>query len=164
MGTILLNYTGSEAIDIIKTYYPQDWKKKLESKKTHLIKLSNIHKVSIEKAYRKFIMPRAGQEETIVFFAALSELIKLEKMPTKQKKDRVLELEVKRERVAEQIFALENPSNIISYEDKKILRAHYTQLQQDATAEINELVNSFEVVEPQLIIHQPGLFDAKFNS
>lgn len=60
MGTIILNYTGSEAIEIIKTYYPEDWKQKLETKKSALIKLSNTHKVSIEKAYRKIIMPRAG--------------------------------------------------------------------------------------------------------
>lgn len=163
MGTIILNYTGSEAIEIIKTYYPQYWKQRLEAKKSALIKLSNQHKVSIEKAYRKFIMPRAGQEESIVFFAALSQLLNLQKMQPKEKTARILELEEKRERVKEQIIALENTSNIISYEDKKILRAHYTQLQQDATSEINELVNSFEVVEPQLIIHQPGLFDTQLN-
>jgi len=164
MGTIILNYSGSEAIEIIQTYYPQDWKKRLDAKKSALIKLSNTHKVSIEKAYRKFIMPRAGQEETIVFFAALSQLLKLEKMQPKQKTERVLELEAKRERVAEQIIALEQPSNSISYEDKKILRAHYCKLQQESTAEINELINSFEVIEPRLIIHQPGLFDASINS
>jgi hypothetical protein len=164
MGTISLHYTGSEALEIIKSYYPQDWKQRLDTKKSALIKLSNTHKVCIEKAYRKFIMPRAGQEESIVFFAALCELLKLVKMKPNEKSNRVLELEEKKAKVAEQIFALEKLSNTISYEDKKMLRSHYSKLQQETTSEINELINSFEVIEPQLIIHQPGLFDSQFNS
>lgn len=162
MGTIKLQYTGTEAVEIIKNYYPQDWQKRIEEKKKALLKLSNNHKITLEKAYRKFIIPVAGNQESILFFAALSELIKLEKMTSKTKSIKVLELEDKRSTVADQIFALEN-CKIISYEDKKILRGYYTKLQQETTTEINELVNSFEVVEPQLIIHQPGLFDTSIN-
>jgi hypothetical protein len=164
MGTIKLQYTGTEAVEILKNYYPTDYKQRIESKKQKLIKLSSLHKVSIEKAYRKFILPRAEQEESIVFFAALSELIKMNKMQPKEKSERVLELEAKREQVIEQIIALESISNTISYEDKKMLRGYYTRLQQEATAEINQLIKSFEVIEPQLIIHQPGLFDAGINN
>ena len=84
-------------------------------------------------------------------------------MTSKDKSTKVLELEAKRESAAEQIVALEN-CKITSYEDKKILRGYYTKLQQETTTEINELLKSFEVIEPQLIIHQPGLFDASVNS
>lgn len=162
MGELIFKYTGTEAVDIIKTYYPQDWQKILEEKKKALLKLSNNHKITLEKAYRKFIIPVAGNQETIVFFAALSELLKLNKMQPKEKSTKVLELEENRENVANQIIALEK-QNIISYEDKKMLRGYYTKLQHEFTTEINELLKSFEVVEPQLIIHQPGLFDTSIN-
>lgn len=164
MATITLQYTGDEAVEILKNYYPIDFKQRIESKKQKLIKISTLHKVTIENAYKKFILPRAEQEESIVFFAALSELIKFNQMQPKAKTERVLELEAQREKVKEQIIALESISNTISYEDKKILRAHYTKLQQESAAEINELIKSFEVIEPKLIIHQPGLFDAGINS
>lgn len=162
MAAFKLQYTGTEAVDMIKNYYPQDWQQRIEVKKRALILLSKRENISLEKAYRKYIIPVAGNQESIVFFAALSEMIKLQKMTSKDKSTKVIELEVKRENVAEQIIALEN-CKIISYEDKKILRGHYTKLQQETTTEINELINSFEVVEPQLIIHQPGLFDAQPN-
>jgi len=164
MGTIKLQYTGTEAVEILKTYYPNDYKQRIESKKQKLIKLSSVHKVSIEKAYKKFILPRAEQEESIVFFAALSELIKMNKMQPKEKSERVLELEAKREQVIQQIIGLESISNTISYEDKKMLRGYYSRLQQETSQEIDELIKSFEVIEPQLIIHQPGLFDAGINN
>lgn len=163
MGTFKLQYTGTEAVDMIKNYYPQDWQQRIEAKKQALIKLAKRENISLEKAYRKFIIPVAGNQESIVFFAALSEMLKLQKMTSKDKSTKVLELEAKRESVAEQIVALEN-CKITSYEDKKILRGYYTKLQQETTTEINELLKSFEVVEPQLIIHQPGLFDASVNS
>ena len=162
MGAFKLQYTGTEAVDMIKNYYPQDWQQRIEAKKRALILLSKRENISLEKAYRKFIIPVAGNQESIVFFAALSEMLKLQKMTSKDKSTKVIELEVKRENVAEQIIALEN-CKIISYEDKKILRGHYTKLQQETTTEINELINSFDVIEPKLIIHQPGLFDAQAN-
>lgn len=162
MGAFKLKYTGTEAVDMIKNYYPNDWQQKIEAKKRALFLLSKRENISLEKAYRKFIIPVAGNQESIVFFAALSEMIKLQKMTSKDKSTKVIELEAKRENVAEQIIALEN-CKIISYEDKKILRGHYTKLQQETTTEINELLKSFEVIEPQLIIHQPGLFDAQLN-
>ncbi len=162
MAAFKLQYTGTEAVDMIKNYYPQDWQQRIEVKKRALILLSKRENISLEKAYRKYIIPVAGNQESIVFFAALSEMIKLQKMTSKDKSTKVIELEVKRENVAEQIIALEN-CKIISYEDKKILRGYYTKLQQETTTEINELINSFDVVEPKLIIHQPGLFDAQPN-
>ena len=162
MGTFKLQYTGPAAVDMITNYYPQDWQQRIEVKKRALILLSKRENISLEKAFRKYIIPVAGNQESIVFFAALSEMIKLQKMTSKDKSTKVIELEGKRENVAEQIIALEN-CKIISYEDKKILRGYYTKLQQETTTEINELINSFEVVEPQLIIHQPGLFDAQPN-
>ena len=162
MGTFKLQYTGTEAVDMIKNYYPQDWQNRIEAKKQALIKLANREKITLEKAYRKFIIPVAGNQESIVFFAALSEMLKLQKMTPKDKSTKVLELESKRKSVAVQIVAIEN-CKITSYEDKKILRGYYTKLQQETTTEINELLKSFEVVEPQLIIHQPGLFDTSIN-
>lgn len=152
------SYTGTEAVEIIKFYYPQDWQKRLEAKKQALNNLAYRHKISIEKAYRKFIIPVAENQESIMFFAALSQLINTRKMFPKEKTDEVLRLEDIRENIKNQMVALEQ-STITSEQDKKILRAYYVKIQEENTVKITDLINSFEVIEPQLIIHQPGLFD-----
>lgn len=152
------SYTGTEAVEIIKFYYPQDWQKRLEAKKQALNNLASRHKISIEKAYRKFIIPVAENQESIMFFAALSLLINTRKMFPKEKTDEVLRLEDVRENIKIQMVALEQ-STITSEQDKKILRAYYVKIQEENTVKITDLINSFEVIEPQLIIHQPGLFD-----
>lgn len=158
MGTMSFTYTGTEAVDIIKNYYPQDWQKRIETKKKKLNDLASRHNISIEKAYRKFIIPVAEHEENIMFFAALSELVKTRKMFPKEKTEEVLRLEEVRENIKTQMVALEQ-SSFTSAEDKKMLRAYYTKTQEENTMKINDLINSFDVIEPQLIIHQPGLFD-----
>ena len=158
MGTVIFKYTGQEAIEIVKSYYPQCWIQKLETKKTTLLKLAERHNIAIEKAYEKFIMPVAQTEEKIVFFAALADLLKTKKMQPREKADEVLKLEEIRENVANQMVALEH-SDFTNFNDKKMLRAYYSKIQNENTHKINELINSFEVVDAELIIHQPGLFD-----
>lgn len=152
------SYTGTEAVDIIKNYYPQDWQKRLETKKKALNDLASRHNISIEKAYRKFIIPVVENQESIIFFAALSELVKTREMFPKEKKDEVLRLEEVRENITKQMVALEQ-SSFTGPEDKKMLRAYYSKVQEENTTKINDLINSFEVIEPNLIIPQPGLFD-----
>lgn len=159
---ITFQYTGTEALEMIKQYYPNDWLLKINRSKNSLINLSKSHNISLQKAYTKFILPRAIEGEGILFFAALCQLVSLEKMTNSDKATKAIELQNKREQTANQIVALEENKSI-SYEDKKILRGYYTKLQQTHTAEINELINSFEVVELKLIIHQPGLFDQQIN-
>lgn len=158
MGTMSFSYTGTEAVDIIKNYYPQDWQKRLETKKKALNDLASRHNISIEKAYRKFIIPVVENQESIIFFAALSELVKTREMFPKEKKDEVLRLEEVRENITKQMVALEQ-SSFTGPEDKKMLRAYYSKVQEENTTKINDLINSFEVIEPNLIIPQPGLFD-----
>jgi hypothetical protein len=160
---VVFQYTGTEAVEMIKQFYPKDWLEKINRTKNALISLSKKHNLPVDKAYTKFILPVAIEAESILFFAALSQLVKLEKMNNSDKASKVLQLEEKRGNVASQIVALEN-SNKTSYEDKEILRGYYANVQQEVTAEINELINSFEVVEPKLIIHQPGLFDSPINN
>ena len=158
MGTMQFSYTGTEAVEIIRNYYPYDWQHRIEVKKQALNALASRHKISIEKAYRKFIIPVAENQESIMFFAALSQLINTRKMFPKEKTDEVLRLEDIRENIKNQMVALEQ-STITSDQDKKILRAYYVKIQEENTVKITDLINSFEVIEPQLIIHQPGLFD-----
>lgn len=160
---IVFQYTGTEAVEMVKQTYPNDWLERLNKYKNALITLSRRHNLSVDEAYKKFIMKVSFESENILFFAALSQLMNVQKMSNSDKTLKIHELEDKREGVANQIIALEN-NKIEGYEDKKILRGYYTKLQQELTAEINELINSFQVVEPLLIIHQPGLFDQAINS
>jgi hypothetical protein len=156
---IILQYTGQEALEMIKLYYPKDWDVKISNAKKAIIGLSKRHNITLQKAYRKFIIPVLGQGENILYFAALSDLVKIKSYSNEEKKVEILRLEAERIKVKNQSIALEK-NEIMSYEDKKIIRGYYIQLQQTNTQKINELLNAFEVIEPKLIIHQPGLFDA----
>jgi hypothetical protein len=158
MQPFSLNYTGTEAIDIVKSYHPNNWQEVLETKKSALTRLSLNHNISIENAYRKYIIPVAGTEDCIVFFAALSELIKMNSLTSLEKSKQVIQLEQDRQNVANQIISLEK-SKIISHEDQKTLRAYYTKLQQEHTSKINQLINAIEVIEPKFILFQKGLLD-----
>ena len=162
MAQYRFEYRGKEAIEMVISMFPNTWQEELKIRQIKIIQLSNRHGLSPIEAYKKFLMQALPAGETIIYFAALSRLVELSRLSSEEKSKKVNELELKRENVKNQIIALEN-SEIISYEDKKIIRSYYNRLQQETTEEINELINSFEVVEPKLIIHQPGLFDSKFN-
>lgn len=155
--SISLKYTGTEALEMIKSYYPNDWLVKINKCKNTLLTMANRHGISPQKVYQKFIGPVSHEGETILYFAALSDLLKTEALSKIDRSRTILELEEKRNLTASQMFALET-NDFTSYEDKKIMRGYYLQLQQETTQKINELLYSFPVVEPTLVIHQPGLF------
>ena len=150
-------YTGSEAIEMIKNYYPNDWDNKLNRCQKTLQSMAQRHHITITEVYTKYIAPVALQSEGILFFAALSQLINPSEIANIERKKRILELEEQRNKVSEQLFSIENNTGI-SHEDKKTIRGYYVQLQQDTTRQITELLNAFTVVEPLLVIHQNGLF------
>lgn len=154
---IALKYTGTEALEMIKSYYPNDWLVKINKCKHTLNTMANRHGITPQKVYQKFIGPVSHEAEMILYFAALSEIIKNESLSKLDRSKTILELEDKRNLVAEQIISLEK-NQLISYEDKKIMRGYYVQLQQETSSKIDELLFAFPVVEPKLIIHQQGLF------
>lgn len=158
-----LKYTASEAEQMVKEYYPHEYLTKIANCKAHLKALADRHKISLRKSYEKFIMPHAQEGDAILFFVALSQLNKIDQLSNSEKAELVNKLEDERQQIANQIVALEN-SQTTSYEDKKIIRSYYTKRQQELTAKIDELINSIEVVEPKLVIFQPGLFDTSANS
>lgn len=150
-------YKGKEAIEMTKMAYPNSWQLELKARQQKIIELSNRHKKSVVEVYKKFIMACSQPGESILYFAALTQIIELSRLVPKEKTQKVNELETKRENVKNQIVALEL-SETISYEDKKRIRAYYNKLQQETTEEINQLINSFNVIEPELIIYQQNLF------
>lgn len=160
---LVLRYSADEAEQMIKEYFPNDWNKKIDNCKLHLKRLADTHRITLKKAYTKFIIPMAQETDAIVFFVALAQLQRIERMSKSEKADLINKLEEQRKTTADQIVALES-SNTISYDEKKIIRSYYNKRQAEATSQINELLNSFEVVDAQLIIHQPGLFDNTKNS
>lgn len=152
-----LKYTGTEAVEMIKSYYPNDWLEKINKSKASIQIMAKLHKMTPKKVYEKFISPVSQKADAILYFAALSEIIKNETISKNERSTTILELEEKRLLASNQIVALEN-NELISYEDKKIIRGYYVRLQQETTSKINELLFSFPVVEPKLIIYQEGLF------
>ncbi len=155
---IILKYTGAEALEMIKEYYPKDWEFILENA-TNFIKDKMVkYKLSPLKAYQKFvIVGDCSHVSKIAYFAATSMLHEQNKMTNSEKAKKIIELDDKRHLIKEQIVALESDKTT-NYEDKKILRSYYNKLQQKTNKEYNELLNSFEVVEPRRIIFQTELF------
>ncbi|UOX32395.1 hypothetical protein LXD69_10055 [Flavobacterium sediminilitoris] len=152
-----LKYSANEALEMVKEFYPNNWLQKIETNKQHLLNLSKRHKISCKKAYEKFIMPLAAEYEAILFFVALNKLLEIENSTNPEKLSKLEELQKTNQKVADQLFSLEK-SETISHGDKKIIRSFYNNKQKELTSQINELINSFEVIEPELIIYQQGLF------
>jgi hypothetical protein len=163
MADFKLKYSGAEAVEMIKNYYPKNWYEILKSKKEALIKMSRIHKLPLTTVFRKFVIPGSSNQETIVFFAALYQLMETEKLTPANKKDEVLELEEKLKNIKNQLIAL-STSKVISPSDKNILYGYYSKIQAETTCRISELLNSFPVIEPKLVIYQTGFFDTQSNS
>jgi len=157
MAKHLFTYKGNEAIEMVKMAFPNTWQNELKVRQQRIIDLSNRHKKSVVEVYKKFIMACSQPGESILYFAALTRIVEMNKLDPSEKAKKINELETKRENVKNQIIALEL-SEIISYEDKKTIRSYYNRLQQETTEEINQLINSFDVIEPELIIYQPNLF------
>lgn len=160
---LALSYTASEAEQMVKEYFPHEYLKRIQTCKMHLKALADRHNITLKRAYEKFIMPLAHETDAIFFFVALTQLNKINNLSNAEKSELAIKLQEEREQIANQIVALEN-STITSYEDKKVIRSYYTKRQQELTSKIDELINSIEVVEPKLIIHQQGLFDTPTNS
>lgn len=155
---IILKYTGSEALEMIKEYYPKDWEFILENATNFISEKMKKYNLTPLKAYQKFIVVgNCSHVSKIAFFAATSILHEQSKMSNSEKSKKIIELDEKRHLIKEQIVALE-ADKITNYEDKKILRSYYSKLQQKTNKEYNELLNSFEVVEPTRIIFQTELF------
>lgn len=153
-----LKYTGPEALEMVKEYYPKDWQIMIENATNFLQERAIRYNMDVKKVYRKFVLNGdVGATSKIAFFAALSIIHEKQKMTNSEKSKRIIELDDKRILIAKQIVALE-ADKITSYEDKKILRSYYNKLREQTNKEYNELLNSFEVIEPKRIIFQIELF------
>jgi hypothetical protein len=146
-----IRYTGKEALEITKSFYPNTWKEIIDSKIAVLERIMKVHNIGAIKAYKKFVIAGCSTSSNIEMFAALHTLL----LNTPSVAKRINDLEDKRQKTAEQLFALEN-NTIISYEERTKLRGYYVQLQQATTQEIKNLLHNIEVIEPELIVS--GLF------
>jgi hypothetical protein len=90
--SISLKYSGSEALEMIKTYYPNDWLAKINKCKHTLYTMANRHGITPQKVYQKFIGPVSHEGEMILYFAALSEIIKNESLSKGDRSKTILEL------------------------------------------------------------------------
>lgn len=146
-----IRYTGKEALEITKNFYPNTWKEIIDSKIAVLERIMKVHDIGAIKAYKKFVLAGCSTSSNIEMFAALHVYI----LQTPSIAKKINELENKRQKTADQLFALEN-NTIISYEERAKLRGYYVQLQQTTTSEIENLLHNIEVIEPELIVS--GLF------
>lgn len=162
-----LKYTGQEALQAIKEYYPKDFLQMIEEAKLRLQRLAKLRKTDEKTAYKYIISCGGDKVEVLVLFAALYEIIEAKNIQKLlQKRD---ELELEKQNLSNQVYSLET-SNAFNYEDKKILRSYYknrgnetNSKLEDVEQKINEYINSIKVVEPKLVIYQTDIFNRHDN-
>ncbi len=163
-----LKYTSKEAFEAIRLYYPNEWETIINDGIRYLKSLAKSFNCDEQKAYKKIISIGGNVESNVKLFAALHVILE-EKNPITPLVSKLEKLELKASNISEQSNALESQS-VFNYEDKKILRSYYSKLGISVANKINEIqekinqhINSVNVIEPELIIHQLDIFSQKSN-
>jgi len=152
---MILEYKGQEALDMVKEYYPHNWKVLIAEKKQVLLKIMKAYKSTPENALRKFIEAGCTPEASLLMFSALHQLLTEKEYKKLATAKYINELRDGKERIKKQVFALGDSTGV----EAQQLRTIYTEKLAQLQGQINEHINSFEVVSPIFVIDQPGLFD-----
>lgn len=156
---IILKYNGIEAFEMIKEYYPETWENIIENAQEFIQTKMIRYNQSPVQVYKRFVIGPGNTSHLskIALFAATHILHEKNKLSNAEKAKKILELDDKRHLIKQQIIALESDITT-NYEDKKILRSYYNKLREKTNKEYNELINSFEVIQPTRIVIQAEIF------
>lgn len=160
MGT-KLEIHGREAIELMKQTYPKSWEEKIQEKAAMLKRMQKTWKHDkIEDTYTKYMNYVGSAASSIEMLAAL-QTIKDNEQPVKSIHDQIKEVIANQDKVLLQQEALES-SNTNEF-DKRTLRQFYNTKQAEYAAQLTELTNAIEVVEPCVLIIQGDLFKSAEN-
>jgi len=151
----MLQYKGQEALDMIKEYYPHNWKVLIAEKKQVLVKIMNAYKSTPENALRIYIEAGCTSEASLLMFSALHQLLTEKEYKKTATAAYINQMRNDSEQVQKQLLALGDSTRI----ETQQIRTIYTEKLAQLNSQINEHINSFEVVSPTFVIDQLGLFD-----
>lgn len=150
---ITFTYTGSEALEMLKTHFPQTWQQELNEGRSFLKSMMRLYNLDAMEAYQKYIKYCGTREKAISTLAALHLMNQQVTIGRKIK-----ELQVMQQQYAAQSVALEG-SQITSYQDKMMLRQHYSEKKNEIQCKLEELIDSLPVFGAETVKVQLNIFE-----
>jgi hypothetical protein len=153
MSKIIIQYTGSEALEMLQTHFPKTWEDEINEGRDFIMSLMRMYKLSAFDAYAKFMKICGSNEKAISTLAALHVMNLQMKIGNEIK-----ECQQKQLNHGNQASSLEQ-SESTSWEDKKTLRSYYISKQNELQQQIDELIKSYPVIGAKKVVVQTNIFD-----
>lgn len=150
---ISFTYKGSEALEMIQQHFPTTWENELNDGRLFIKSLMRLYNMNSVEAYQKYLKVCGSCEKAITALAALHVMDQQVSIGREIK-----ELQGNQVQYAEQSVALEN-STITSYQDKMMLRQHYSEKKNEIQTRLEELINSMPVFGAQTVKVQLNIFE-----
>lgn len=135
MKALTLGFTGSEALEMIESYYPNTWKNKIVETTLAVKLISQAKKIPIQLAFSQLLSETKDMAMIIEIIASEYFL----KMDNKVKE--IEDLKAHQLQIGNQLIALET-NDYISLEDKRTLRSYYLNLQNDYQIQIGKIIDT----------------------
>jgi hypothetical protein len=154
MSNIKLSYKASEAFEMMKQQFPNDYQEKINVGKALIVRLKKLYnKKTYQEAYQRYINSGCRTESAIMMLCALQQLIDEEKSTYDNSVAGILE---QQNLILEQQESLEEAKNINEL-DRRALRQFYKQKLQSLNNQLTQLCNTIEVVDA-VIVSAPDMF------
>lgn len=145
---MVLSYTGAEALQLVNSIYQDHAIAKLHEASFSILRLAIINNIDEGEALQQLLaQPTIQRDQAIVLTAALHRLCQ-DKTGALATLYKVKIYEYQQKQLGQQLFALESNDSIA---EKKELRQIFIEQQAVLKSKINQLLNSFTVVEPSII-------------
>ena len=152
-----LSYTSSEAFQMAKEVFPNTWKMEIDKYKEILLRLKRTYRKDLVQAYQHYINVGARAESSIMMLAALYWILQEEKNYQLDTAQQINDLQDEQMKYVLQAEANESAKNITDF-DRRTLRGLYKKKQNELQTRIEELLATFEVVNPVVLTIQTSLF------
>ena len=146
-------YSGTEALEMLKTHYPATWQTELNDGRLFIKSMMRLYNLEAVDAYQKYLKVCGSCEKAISALAALHCMNQQVIIGRKIK-----EIQGTQEQYAVQSVALES-SQITSYQDKMMLRQHYSEKKKELQTHLEDLINSIPVFGAETVKLQLNIFE-----
>lgn len=146
-------YSGSEALEMLKTHFPKTWEQEINDGRSFIKSLMRMYNLDNMQAYQKYLKMCGSCDKAIATLAALHVMNEQVKIGREIKTHQENQMQY-----ANQSKALEE-SKATSYQDKRILRAHYLSKQDELQQRVEKLIESYPVIGAKKVIVQTNIFD-----
>ncbi len=146
-------YTGSEALDMLKTHFPHSWQEELNEGRLFLKSMMRLYNMDAMQAYQKYLKYCGTREKAISTLAALH-MMNQQVIIGRE----IKQIQEDQQQYANQSVALEG-SSVMSYQDKMMLRQHYSEKKNQLQTRLEELINEIPVFGAETVKVQLNIFD-----